>query len=111
GPNTLRPRVTRYLRLYDIIPSRRRRSRMTFSIVACDLEGQSWGVAVASKFPAVGAVVPFAQAGAGALATQSFANTSYGPRGLDLMSTGVSAPEALEELLKDDPDRNPRQVR
>jgi hypothetical protein len=58
---------------------------MTFSIVACDLEEQTWGVAVASKFPAVGAVVPFAQAGAGAVATQSFANTSFGPRGLDLM--------------------------
>ena len=49
---------------------------MTFSIVACDLEEQSWGVAVASKFPAVGAVVPFARAGAGAVATQSFANTA-----------------------------------
>jgi len=55
---------------------------MTFSIVACDLEEQSWGVAVASKFPAVGAVVPWAQAGVGAVATQSFANTSFGPRGL-----------------------------
>jgi uncharacterized Ntn-hydrolase superfamily protein len=51
---------------------------MTFSIVACDLEEQAWGVAVASKFPAVGAVVPWAQAGVGAVATQSFANTSFG---------------------------------
>ncbi len=83
---------------------------MTFSIVACDLEEQSWGVAVASKFPAVGAVVPFAQAGAGAVATQSFANTSFGPRGLDLMATGLSAQEALDELLKDDPDKELRQV-
>lgn len=85
---------------------------MTFSIVACDLEEQAWGVAVASKFPAVGAVVPFAQAdpAGGALATQSFANTSFGPRGLSFMSTGVSAEETLERLLKDDPDRELRQV-
>jgi uncharacterized Ntn-hydrolase superfamily protein len=83
---------------------------MTFSIVACDIEEQSWGVAVASKFPAVGAVVPFAREGAGAVATQSFANTSFGPRGLDLMATGLSAQQALDKLLKDDPERNLRQV-
>ena len=83
---------------------------MTFSIVACDLEEQSWGVAVASKFPAVGAVVPWAQAGVGAVATQSFANTSFGPRGLALMETGLSAQETLERLLEDDPDRELRQV-
>ena len=83
---------------------------MTFSIVACDLKEQSWGVAVASKFPAVGAVVPYARAGAGAVATQSFANTSIGPRGLDLMAGGLSAQAALDELLKNDPDRDLRQV-
>ena len=83
---------------------------MTFSIVACDPEEQSWGVAVASKFPAVGAVVPWAQAGVGAVATQSFANTSFGPRGLALMATGLSAQETLERLLEDDPDRELRQV-
>lgn len=83
---------------------------MTFSIAACDIDEQTWGVAVASKFPAVGAVVPFARAGAGAVATQSFANTSFGPRGLDLMASGLSAEAALEELLKDDPDRELRQV-
>lgn len=83
---------------------------MTFSIVACDLEEQAWGVAVASKFPAVGAVVPWVQAEAGAVATQSFANTSYGPRGLALMGTGFSAQETLERLLEDDPDRELRQV-
>lgn len=83
---------------------------MTFSIVACDIEEPSWGVAVASKFPAVGAVVPFARAGAGAVATQSFANTSFGPRGLDLMATGLSARQALDELLMDDPERDLRQV-
>jgi uncharacterized Ntn-hydrolase superfamily protein len=83
---------------------------MTFSIVACDLQEQSWGVAVASKFPAVGAVVPSARAGAGAVATQSFANTSFGPRGLDLMESGRSAQEALTDLLQDDPNREQRQV-
>jgi uncharacterized Ntn-hydrolase superfamily protein len=83
---------------------------MTFSIVACDLEEQSWGVAVASKFPAVGAVVPWAQAEVGAVATQSFANTSFGPRGLALMGTGLSAQETLDRLLEDDPDKELRQV-
>jgi len=83
---------------------------MTFSIVACDLEEQSWGVAVASKFPAVGAVVPWAQASIGAVATQSFANTSFGPRGLALMGTGLSAQETLARLLEDDPEKELRQV-
>jgi len=83
---------------------------MTFSIVACDLEEETWGVAVASKFPAVGAVVPWAQAGVGAVATQSFANTSFGPRGLALLATGLSAQEALTRLLEDDPDKELRQV-
>ena len=83
---------------------------MTFSIVACDLKEQAWGVAVASKFPAVGAVVPGAQAEAGAVATQSFANTSYGPRGLELISKGISAAETLAKLLQDDRDRALRQV-
>jgi uncharacterized Ntn-hydrolase superfamily protein len=83
---------------------------MTFSIVACDLEEPAWGVAVASKFPAVGAVVPWAQAGAGAVATQSFANTSFGPRGLALMGMGMSAQETLDRLLEDDPDKELRQI-
>ena len=83
---------------------------MTFSIVACDLEDNAWGVAVASKFPAVGAVVPWVQAEAGAVATQSFANTSYGPRGLALMGTGFSAQETLDRLLEEDPDKELRQV-
>jgi uncharacterized Ntn-hydrolase superfamily protein len=83
---------------------------MTFSIVACDLEERAWGVAVASKFPAVGAVVPWAQAEVGAVATQSFANTSFGPRGLALLGTGLTAQETLARLLEDDPDRELRQV-
>jgi len=83
---------------------------MTFSIVACDLKEESWGVAVASKFPAVGAVVPWAQAGVGAVATQSFANTSFGRRGLEMMALGLSADETLAGLLQDDPERELRQV-
>ena len=83
---------------------------MTFSIVACDLKEEAWGVAVASKFPAVGAVVPWSQAGVGAVATQSFANTSFGPRGLALMGTGLSAQETLDRLLEDDPDKELRQI-
>lgn len=82
----------------------------TFSIAACNLDEKSWGVAVASKFPAVGAVVPWAQAGAGAIATQSFANTSFGPHGLDMLSKGMSAKDTLSKLLADDPDREHRQV-
>lgn len=83
---------------------------MTFSIVAADLEAGDWGVAVASKFPAVGVVVPWARAGVGAVATQSYANTSFGWRGLDLMAGGRSGPEALERLLADDEERDQRQV-
>ncbi len=82
----------------------------TFSIVACDLDVPAWGVAVASKFPAVGAVVPWAEAGAGAVATQSYANTSFGPRGLELMAAGLSAEATLARLLEDDEEREQRQV-
>jgi uncharacterized Ntn-hydrolase superfamily protein len=93
--------------LYDIIAAG---GSMTFSIVACDLKEQAWGVAVASKFPAVGAVVPWAQAEAGAVATQSFSNTLFGPHGLALMGKGLSAQKTLEQLLEDDVDRELRQV-
>lgn len=83
---------------------------MTFSIVAHDPGAGEWGVAVASKFPAVGAVVPWARAGVGAVATQSYANTSYGPRGLDLMAGGASAEESLSRLIAEDEERGTRQV-
>jgi uncharacterized Ntn-hydrolase superfamily protein len=82
----------------------------TFSIVACDLKSQAWGIAVASKFPAVGAVVPWAKAKVGAIATQSLANTTYGPRGLELMASGLSAEETLAKLLSRDRERENRQV-
>jgi uncharacterized Ntn-hydrolase superfamily protein len=83
---------------------------VTFSIVAADLDAGDWGVAVASKFPCVGAVVPWAKAGVGAVATQSWANTSFGPDGLGLMGGGVPAEDALDRLLEADEGREDRQV-
>lgn len=82
----------------------------TFSIVAFDPKSKEWGVAVQSKFLAVGAVVPWARAGAGAVATQSYANILYGPEGLDMMAAGKSAEEALEALTTADEGRAQRQV-
>jgi uncharacterized Ntn-hydrolase superfamily protein len=83
---------------------------VTFSIVAADPEAGDWGVAVASRFPCVGAVVPWAKAGVGAVATQSWANTALGPEGLGLMGEGVPAEEALRRLLDEDEGREDRQV-
>ena len=83
---------------------------MTFSIVGADPEKGDWGVAVASKFPAVGAVVPWARAGTGAVATQSWANTAYGPEGLALMGSDISAHEALDRLVSADEHRADRQA-
>jgi uncharacterized Ntn-hydrolase superfamily protein len=83
---------------------------MTFSIVGFDPESRSWGIAVASKFLAVGAVVPWGRAGAGAVATQASANLSYGPDGLDLMAGGRSADQAIAELTGADDEREHRQV-
>ena len=83
---------------------------MTFSIVAADPLAGDWGVAVASRFPCVGAVVPWARAGVGAVATQSWANTALGPDGLGLMGEGVPADEALRRLLEEDEGREDRQV-
>ncbi len=82
----------------------------TFSIVACDLDAQEWGVAVQSKFLAVGALVPWARAGVGAVATQSYAKVSFGPNGLELMAGGLSATETLARLLEADEGRARRQV-
>ena len=82
----------------------------TFSIVAHDAEAQEWGVAVQSKFLAAGAVVSWAQAGAGAVATQSYANVSFGPEGLALLAGGLSAQETLERLIAGDEGRARRQV-
>ena len=83
---------------------------MTFSIVAYDPKNKEWGVAVQSKFVAVGSIVPFAKANVGAIATQALANTSYGPKGLQLLKSGLKANEVLEQLLKDDDLMEERQV-
>src|SRR5258708_11930437 len=83
---------------------------MTFSIVGYDPETGDLGIAVQSKFLAVGAVVPWAQAGVGAIATQSYANPSYGPRGLELLAARRSAAEELAELLAGDEQADKRQV-
>ena len=82
----------------------------TFSVVARDPETDAVGVAVQSKFVSVGSVVPFAAADAGAIATQSFANVSYGPDGLALLREGAPAGEVVEELTADDPEAASRQV-
>jgi uncharacterized Ntn-hydrolase superfamily protein len=82
----------------------------TFSIVGRDPATGDVGVAVQSKFLAVGSLVSYASAGAGAVATQSFVNTAYGPEGLRLMASGWTAPEALKQLLAMDGDISHRQV-
>jgi uncharacterized Ntn-hydrolase superfamily protein len=82
----------------------------TFSIVACDPEAGEVGVAVASKFLAVGSVVPYAKAGVGAIATQAWANTTYGPRGLDLMAAGAGPEDVISILTGNDDDRERRQL-
>jgi uncharacterized Ntn-hydrolase superfamily protein len=92
------------------MPSPRRQPVATFSIVAYDPNRREWGVGVQSKFLAVGAVVPFARAGAGAVATQSYANMAYGPEGLALMDAGRSAEEAIATLVEQDEGRDLRQV-
>jgi uncharacterized Ntn-hydrolase superfamily protein len=82
----------------------------TFSIVAIDLENGDVGVAVQSKFPNVRPLVPWAEAGVGAVATQSFVNATYGPRGLTLMRNGATAAEALAILTATDSDKQNRQA-
>lgn len=82
----------------------------TFSIVAADPETGEVGVAVQSKFLAVGSVVPWAKANVGAVATQSWANTAFGPEGLALLEKGLSPEEVIDKLVADDPDRSLRQV-
>jgi len=82
----------------------------TFSIVALDPATGDLGIAVQSKFPNVRAVVPWARAGVGAVATQSFAKVSFGEDGLDLLERGATAEEALAILLRNDPLREQRQV-
>jgi len=83
---------------------------MTYSIVACDLDAGHWGVATQSKFLAVGSVVPWAEPGVGAVATQSYANPAYGPDGLRLLREGLTAEDTLARLLEADDGRETRQA-
>src|SRR6476660_6629278 len=82
----------------------------TYSIVACDLDAAQWGVAVQSKFLAVGSVVPWAEPHVGAVATQAYANPRYGPEGLALLRDDVPAPEVVRRLTAADDGRDERQV-
>ena len=101
GAQTLRDRIE---------PRRPLRPVHTFSIVARDPNTGELGVAVQSHWFSVGSVVPWAEAGVGAVATQSFVDPSYGPLGLALMRAGRSAPDALKALLAGDEGRDVRQV-
>lgn len=83
---------------------------MTFSIVARSDDGESWGVAVASKFLAVGSAVPAAVAGVGAIATQAEANVAYKGQALAHLDDGATAEVALQRLVEDDQGRDHRQV-
>ncbi len=74
----------------------------TYSIAACDLDASQWGVAVQSKFPAVGSIVPWAEARVGAIATQAYANPRYGPEGLALLREAATAEETVEKLVAAD---------
>jgi len=87
-----------------------RRIVATYSIVGCDLDARHWGVAVQSKFLAVGSVVPWAEPEAGAVATQAYANPRYGPDGLALLRDGKSAQEVVDALTSADGGRDDRQI-
>lgn len=82
----------------------------TFSIVAADPETGICGAAVASKYPAVGKVVPYVRAGVGAFCTQHWHNPRWGQPALDLLAAGKAPEEVLAELLRDDPQREQRQL-
>ena len=82
----------------------------TYSIAACDLAAGQWGVATQSKFLGVGSVVPWAEPGVGAIATQAYANPRYGPEGLELLREGLSADEAVGRLTGADEGRAHRQL-
>jgi uncharacterized Ntn-hydrolase superfamily protein len=82
----------------------------TYSIAACDLERGQWGVAVQSKFLAVGSIVPWAEPHVGAIATQAYANPRYGPDGLAYLREGLSAEQVVERLTAADEGREHRQL-
>jgi uncharacterized Ntn-hydrolase superfamily protein len=93
-----------------IAPSHFEKLAHTYSIVAYDSATGDLGVAVQSKFPNVGGIVPWGRAGVGAVATQSLGNTAYGERGLDLIAQGATAEEALRIVMRTDTMLQDRQV-
>src|SRR4029077_9809954 len=97
------------LRASRLYAGDRYRDPMTFSIVARSTDGESWGVAVASKFLAVGSPVPAAVAGVGAIATQADANVAYKGMALAHLDDGATASVALRRLLEEDAGRDHRQ--
>jgi uncharacterized Ntn-hydrolase superfamily protein len=94
--------MTRSLLLFLLAAATASAQVATFSIVAYDPSNGEWGVTVASRYFSVGSVVPWAEAGVGAVATQANVNVGYGPRGLDLLRAGRSARQALDQLLAED---------
>src|SRR4029453_10276711 len=87
-----------------------RRTIATYSIAACDLDADQWGVATQSKFLAVGSVVPWAEPDVGAIATQAYANPRYGPEGPSPLRGGLSAEEVVQRLTAADEGRDQRQL-
>jgi uncharacterized Ntn-hydrolase superfamily protein len=93
-----------------VAPSHLKKLAHTYSIVAYDSATGDLGVAVQSKFPNVGGIVPWAKADVGAVATQSLSNTAYGELGLDLIAKGATAEEALRSIMRTDTMLQDRQV-
>jgi len=94
--------MTRILILFLLLAATLAAQVATFSIVAYDPVNGDWGVTVASRYFSVGSVVPWAEAGVGAVATQANVNVGYGPRGLELLRQGRAAKEVLDQLLAED---------
>src|SRR5690349_8387979 len=95
-------RMTRLVLLLLLAAATAAAQVATFSIVAYDAVNGDWGVTVASRYFSVGSVVPWAEAGIGAIATQANVNVGYGPRGLELLREGHTAKEVLAQLLAED---------
>jgi uncharacterized Ntn-hydrolase superfamily protein len=96
--------------VHQLPPSDFTKRAHTYSIVAYDSATGDLGIAVQSKFPNVGGIVPWARAGVGAVATQSLSNTDYGDKGLDLIAQGATAPEAMRIVMRSDQRPSQRQV-
>jgi uncharacterized Ntn-hydrolase superfamily protein len=110
GTKSLRPERTQETRAIGICDDSEAEVSGTFSIVAVDPNSGICGAAVASKYPAVGKVVPYVRAGVGAFCTQHWHNPPWGEHALDLLAKGYLPEQVLAELLKDDPQRDKRQL-